>query len=88
MIKLKSLLEVKLEIDDSDFYRSHESANIRAKSPTGKTIWIYKKYIDRFTPEELKVWKKLINGVTDYSTKEMKLMLDMSELYGLKRLKR
>jgi len=77
--EIDNILEVKLEVDMSNFMRSLESAEVLVTSPTGRQIRIKKIRTSKFNEEELKVWKKLINKQTNFSTKEMELLLNMSK---------
>ena len=49
---------VKLTIDNSNVMRSHESAYLSIKSPTGKVITIRKSRLTKMTDAQSQVWWK------------------------------
>ena len=72
--------KVQLIVDMSRFYDSIERATINISSPKGGKIYIHKNHCSLFNPEEKKVWGQLVNGITDFSKEEIKLMLAMSKI--------
>ena len=72
--------KIQLIVDMTRFYDSIESATINVSSPKGRKIYIHKKHYCIFKPEEKKVWGQLVNGITDFSKEEMKVMLNMTKI--------
>jgi len=81
--EILKLDEVNVKVNMKRFNDSIESAYITVTSPTGKSVNLKKiRAINGYSPEELKVWRKLINntdGVVDISKSEMQTVLNMSK---------
>lgn len=76
---------VKLTIDNSNIMSSYEKASLSITSPTGKTITIYKRNINRFNVQEVDVFWKFckdpmvkFQGVMEASIEEMRVLLELS----------
>jgi len=79
---------IKVGVNNSRVMDSIESAKIQVTSPTGRSIWLYKKRLSNVAPEMKTVfWKVCGNpdvqfiGDVEVTIEEMELLLKFSKLY-------
>ena len=80
--------KIKVQVNNTSVMNSIENASITVKSPSGRTVILYKKHLGRKATEEMKdvFWKCANNpmeafiGEVELTIEEMKVVLAMSKL--------
>ena len=76
-----------VKIDNSDIQSSHEKASFNVTSPSGKTIWLYKKNLGKMTDEQRKIfWQFCGNPLVRFTGEKEATRDELVELLKISKL--